>query len=250
MKRINGWFLAALVCLLLAAVFRFAFVGFRFSALLLCALAAVLAFYGLMARWGTRAARVLSVLGAILLGAGFALFMMAEIPVWLYGHSDEDTDAPYLIVMGAAVHGTAPSLSMLERTQAAYGWLIDHPEGVAVVSGGQGNGENISEARAMFDLLTAWGIPRERVLMESLSTSSYENILFSLRVIEDHGGDPLGRVALCSSEYHLHRLCVIARALGCEPVRVAATTEHPALRVNYAVREAFGLWRIWVLGPG
>ena len=250
MKKGRGFFFAAGASLLLAAFFRFALIGYSFSAYLLCALAAVLVFYGLMVRWGTKAAKVLSVLCAAVLAVGLVLFTIAEIRVWRDSRSDADTDAPYLIVMGAAVHGSVPSLSMRERTDAAYEWLVEHPAGVAVVSGGQGRGEDMTEARAMYDLLTARGIAPERVLMESLSASSYENLLFSLRIIAEHGGDPNGRVALCSSEYHLCRLCTIARALGCEPVRAAARTGHISLRVNYAVREAFALWRVWVFGPG
>lgn len=73
---------------------------------------------------------------------------------------------------------------------------------------------------------------------------------FGLALIESHGGDAAGPVALISSDYHMHRLCVVARSLGCEPVRVAARTGYLALRANYAVREAFAMWRIWVLGPG
>ena len=248
MKTGKGWFIAAGVSLVLAAFAGFCLVGYRFSALLLCALAAVLAFYGLMARWHTKAAKVLSVLAAAGLAAGFVLFLITEVPVWRDGRTDENADAPYVIVLGAAVHGSTPSLSMVERTSAALAWLEAHPDGIAVVSGGQGAGEDMSEAEAMYDLLTAWGIAPERLLMETLSTSSYENILFSLRVIEDHGGNPGGRVAVCSSEYHLSRVCLIARELGCQPVRVAAGTGHVSLRLNYAIREAFALWKCRLFG--
>ena len=248
MKTGKGWFIAAGVSLVLAAVARFCLVGYRFSALLLCLLAALLVFYGLMTRWGTKAAKVLSTLAAVGLAAGFVLFMITEVPVWRDGRTDENTDAPYIIVMGAAVHGRTPSLSMVERTSAALAWLDAHPEGVAVVSGGQGAGEDMSEAEAMYDWLTARGVAPERVLMETLSTSSYENLLFSLRVIADHGGDPNGRIAVCSSEYHLSRICLIARELGFEPVRVAARTGHFSLRLNYAVREAVALWKCRLFG--
>ena len=248
MKTGKGWFIAAGFSLIFAAIARFCLVGYRFSALLLCALAAVLVFYGLMVRWHTKTAKLLSILAAAGLAAGFVLFMIMEIPVWRDGRTDEDADAPYIIVMGAAVHGSTPSLSMVERTGAALAWLEAHPDGIAVVSGGQGAGEDMSEAQAMYDWLTARGIAPERVLMETLSTSSYENLLFSLRVIEDHGGNPGGRVAVCSSEYHLCRACLIARELGCEPVRVAARTGHVSLRLNYAIREAFALWKCRIFG--
>lgn len=250
MKRGSGLFLAAGICLLLAAFTRFALVGYQFSALLLCGLAAALAFFGWMRRLGTRAARVLSLLCALCLLAGLVLFAAAEVPVWRDARSDDNTDAPYLIVFGAAVHGSVPSLSMAERTNAAYDWLTAHPEGKAVLSGGQGDGEDMSEAEAMAILLTSRGVDPDRLLLEQNSVSSYENLLFSLRVIAEDGGDPAGRTALCSSEYHLCRLSLIARSLGCEPVRVAARTGHVTLRLNYAVREAFALWKYRLFGIG
>ncbi len=187
---------------------------------------------------------------ALCLLAGFALFAAAEIPVIRDARSDEDTDAPYLIVMGAAVHGSVPSLSMIERTEAALAWLEEHPAGIAVVSGGQGPDEDLNEADAMKDYLTARGVDPARILREPEATSSYENILFSLRVIGENGGDPAGRIALCSSEYHLHRMNLIASSLGCEPVDVAAVTGHISLRLNYFIREAFALWKVWIFGIG
>ena len=250
MTRPRLLFGGALGCLVLAFILRFVAVGFRFSALLFVCLAAVLAFYGLMDRWKTKAAKLLAVAMTAVLAVGLVLFTVAEVPVWRDGRSDEDTDAPYLIVFGAAVHGTTPSLAMTERTDAALAWLTDHPDGVAILSGGQGDGEDVSEAEAMYDWLTARGVAPERLFMETLSTSSYENLLFSLRVIAERGGDPNGRVALCSTEYHLCRLSFLARELGVTPVRVAAHSTHPALRLNYAVREAFALWSCWLFGIG
>ncbi len=246
----RGLFAAAGVCLALAAVFSFLAVGYRTTALCLCGLAAVLIFYGLTRRKPSRTAKRLERLMALCLLAGFALFAAAEIPVIRDARSDEDTDAPYLIVMGAAVHGSVPSLSMIERTEAALAWLEEHPAGIAVVSGGQGPDEDLNEADAMKDYLTARGVDPARILREPEATSSYENILFSLRVIGENGGDPAGRIALCSSEYHLHRMNLIASSLGCEPVDVAAVTGHISLRLNYFIREAFALWKVWIFGIG
>ena len=56
-------------------------------------------------------------------------------------------------------------------------------------------------------------------------------------------------MAFLSSEYHLHRLGWMARRLGCEPKLVAARTTMPVLFLNYAIREAFAMWKLWVFGP-
>ena len=248
MKRGRIHFIAGGICLLLALFLRFAFVGYRFSALCLCGVAAVLFFYGLMAIWHTKAARIIGAAAGLVLIALLGLFFGAEIPVLHDAHSDTNTEADYIIVMGAAVHGDRPSLSMIERTDAALQWLSQHPDGTAVVSGGQGRGENMTEARAMADWLIARGVSPDRILLEDAATSSYENILFSLRIIEENGGDITGRIALCSSEYHMHRLRYIGSELGFQPVMVAGQTGHVSLRINYFLREAAAMWKCRLFG--
>ena len=97
----------------------------------------------------------------------------------------------------------------------------------------------------MFDWLAERGVDPARLILEDRATDSYENIQYSLALL---GPDP-GRVAILSSEYHLHRLEYMAEKLGCEPVPVAARTSNPVMFLNYAVREAFAMWKLWVFGP-
>lgn len=250
MRRAAPWFIAAGCFLILAAFLRFALIGFIVSSMCCVFAAAVCVFFGLMRLWGGRAAKILSVIAAVCLAALLGLFLAAEIPILRDMRSDEDASADYGIVFGAGLRGTEPSLSLEERLTAALGWLSEHPEGVVIVSGSQGPGEAVSEARAMYEWLIARGVAPERVVMEEQAGSSYENLIYSLAVIEALGGGPAGRVAIISADYHMHRLCFLAKYLGCEPVRVAARSQHPALAVNYAVREAFAMWRIWFIGPG
>ena len=42
-----------------------------------------------------------------------------------------------------------------------------------------------------------------------------------------------------TSEYHLYRAKHMARALGAEPVGIAAETTLPTLRIHYFIRAAF-----------
>ena len=68
----------------------------------------------------------------------------------------------YIIVLGAHVQGTRLTLALLERTRRALQYLEENPETKAVLSGGQGEGEDISEAQAMCNYLVEHGIDRER----------------------------------------------------------------------------------------
>ena len=88
----------------------------------------------------------------------------------------------YIIVLGAHVDGTRLSMALLERTRRALQYLENNPDTKAVLSGGQGRGEAVSEAKAMYDYLTGHGISRERLILEERSTNTKENLDFSLEM--------------------------------------------------------------------
>ena len=92
----------------------------------------------------------------------------------------------YIIVLGAHVDGTRMTLALLERARRALLYLEENPGTKAVLSGGKGDGENISEAEAMYRYLTGHGINGDRLMREEESTSTKENLEFSRRKIGDH----------------------------------------------------------------
>ena len=90
-------------------------------------------------------------------------------------------DLDYIIVLGAHVDGTRLTLALLERTRRACQYLKDNPGTRAVLSGGKGSGEAVSEAQAMYRYLTGHGISGARLLKEETSANTRENIAFSLK---------------------------------------------------------------------
>lgn len=141
-----------------------------------------------------------------------------------------------------------PSLSLQDRLDAAYDYLVTYPDAVCVVSGGKGDGENITEALCMFNELTARGIAPERVWMEEQATSTQENIRFSLNLIEEKTGTRPERIGLVSSEYHLYRAGLFAREENVVSYGIPARTSWVSLRINYFLREIAGVWHHIILG--
>lgn len=239
MKRL----MLAAACLVVAAFLKFALIGYGFMAMCFVGLAAVLALYELCVRkrWkGWR--RVLS--AALILG--FAFFIACEMPVLLASRGDDLTEPDYLIVLGAGVNGTVPSLSMRNRLDAALEVMNESPDCIAIVSGGQGQGEDITEAEAMYRWLTDKGIEKERLWKEERSTSTEENLAFSLAMIDDA---ETADIAVVSSEYHLYRAKLLAKENhGLDVFGVAGKTSYPVLKVNYFIREAFAVAYLWVFG--
>lgn len=220
------------VIFLAALVLRFAFTGHNFIAYALILLSALIVVFGLV---GKTVKRFI----ALILALGLVYFAIIEIPIINEASGDGDFDADYLIVLGAAVHGDTPSLSLVERLSAAKDYLTAHPNTAAIVSGGQGGGENVSEAQSMYDWLCANGIDPERIIMEDKATSTYENLKFSREIINARSDN--ATIAVVSSEYHLCRAKLIAKTLDMDIHTVPAHTTYFTVKLNYFIREAFGV---------
>ena len=149
----RGRFWAPAAALLaLGFVFYFAVYGFRFAGVLLFLAAGVVLAFGVVdalrgrfprfSRWATRLGLILVCLGLVL-AAGTAGWVVSA------GHGADDPEAQWVVVLGAGVNGTVPSQALRERLEAARDYLARYPEAVAVLSGAQGDGESITEARCM-----------------------------------------------------------------------------------------------------
>lgn len=222
---------AAAACFFAAAVLRFALIGYETTALLCACLGAALVLGALLPRRGRIVLLLVCCLGA-------ATLFTATAPVLRAAGGDMETDAAYLIVLGAGVNGTAPSRSLADRLAAALDYLTAHPSCRAVVSGGMGPGEQVAEAQVMYDWLTARGISPERIIREERAESTLENLRFSFALIPE---EARASVAVVSSEYHLYRARLLARELGYDVSTLPAPTSLPVLRVNYFLREGLGL---------
>ncbi len=231
-------------CSALAAAglfFRFALRGYVYWGYLCFFLVALIFLHAFLPR----------VLWRVVLGLtclGIVYFCIVEIPIIKNARTDPDAERPYLVVLGAAVYGDRPSLTLVRRLEGARDYLNQYPESIAIVSGGQGKGENITEAQAMRDWLVAHGIAGERILMEPRATSTQENLAYSFAIIEERGDSPDGNVAIVSSAYHLFRAKSMARLQGVEAAGVAAPWGYPMVMLNYFIREAFGITHLWVFG--
>ena len=236
----------ALALVVAALVLKFALVGYSFTAYICVAAAAVLIIMHLLVRFakkGSKKAKTAAIVIACLLAAGLAVFAVSEAFVVKNAKTDERAyGMKYVVVLGAGVNGTAPSLSLYNRLTAALDCLERSPDSVAVVSGGQGPGELISEAECMRRWLVSRGVAPERIVMEPNATNTRENLAFSFAIIAEREGGEVPATAIVSSEYHLLRAKMQAAKLGQENCAgVAAKTTLPVLRVNYFIREAFGV---------
>lgn len=230
---------------ILGAVMSFVFRAYVFSGLLCFGIVGVLLCYRLLCHFYRKKpvlVKTFAIVLTVILGTGV---LAAAVTGGFILHTALSQPTPgqqYLIVLGCGVNGTTPSMSLQDRIDGAYAYLTENPETICIVSGGQGGGEDITEAECMFRELTAMGIAPERIWQEDRSTSTQENLLFSLAVIEEKTGSRPKAVGITSSEYHLFRAGLIAESLGLDAVPVAAQTRRFSLAVNYFLREIAAVW--------
>ncbi len=250
------WTIAAVFAVLAAALRPVS--GMRFSAALCWAVCLSVALYALLDaesaehRWAKRCKRILIALVCI----GFAFFCYLEARVISGAQGDrEPRDVSCVLVLGAGVDGTQPSLTLARRLDATITYLADKPEIPVIVSGCQGKGEAMSEAECMARYLTAHGIDESRIWKEEQASSTRTNFLFSRAMMESRGVDPLSPFAVVTSDYHVARTRYIAESLGIAPdgvVMVSSTLPgsvyYAVLTANYFVREAFTFANEMLLG--
>lgn len=128
--------------------------------------------------------------------------------------ASQPAQADYLLVLGAGIRGDQIPPLLKQRVDAALRYLRTYPESRAIVSGGRGPGETITEAEAMKRYLTQHGIEESRVIKEEESTSTFENLKYTKTILQNNGWSGEDRLVIVTSDYHLFRTRMLARRLG------------------------------------
>lgn len=244
------WILA-LILLLLGAGIYFLIPGYSFTGLVFLGFGALTVCYQLIAMLEQREitlAKLLRTVLTICVCLGLLAAVVTGTVIYHASLGSAGAECTYIVVLGCGVNGTVPSLSLQNRIDAAYAYLSANPNTICVVSGGQGPDEEISEAACMKRELTAMGIDENRIWMEDQSTSTMENLRFSLAVIESHSGSHPETVGVVSSEYHLYRAGLMAADQGVTAVGIPAKTSWFSLWANYHMREIVAVWAYLLLG--
>ena len=119
--------------------------------------------------------------------------------------------------------------AQLERTGKAA---------VLVPSGGKGSDEPIAEAEAISRYLLTQGIPKDKILKETRSTTTLENMKFSKALIETQM--PNAKVAYATTNYHVFRSGIWARRAGLPAEGIGSKTRW-WFWPNAFLREFIGL---------
>ena len=195
----------------------------------------------------SRSAKLTKRVLCVLLALGILLFAALEAFILANDDTDAERVPSAVIVLGAGVYGTTPSMSLRVRLDAALSYVADKAEIPIVVSGGQGNAEDITEAECMYRYLSERGIAEERILREEEARNTRENLDKSLALLAVKGYDTTADIAVVTADYHLARAKVLFATPNFIPVAAKMPRFYWPLTLNYYVREAFGLARALIL---
>lgn len=191
-----------------------------------------------------RMMKVVLLIIAICILAGLLLVAAAVISMERAAKTQTvPADTP-AIVLGCRVKGEVPSRILSERTNAAYDYLQTHEQAVAVLSGGMGEGELISEAECMKRLLLERGIDEKRLLIEDQSVNTQTNLSNSKKLLEETLGETPSQVVIITSEFHEYRAIFHAKQLGFQPVAYASKTGI-SYKIPFYLREIVAVIYTW-----
>lgn len=172
------------------------------------------------------------------------IFIIVFGNILYYGQNSEEKDVSYLIVLGAKVNGTKVSRALRYRLDEAINYMQEYPETKAIVSGGQGEGEDITEAEAMYCYMVEEGIEPYRIIKEDASKNTRENIINSMSLMEKDQGSAM----IVTNSFHVYRAVEIAKKQGMEnPGSLAAPTDK-VLWLHYHVREVLAVIKYKLTG--
>lgn len=121
---------------------------------------------------------------------------------WIYRILPRRRTYDYIIIHGAGLDGPRPTPLLAGRIDKALElWNKQHQHGKFVVSGGQGADEVVSEAQAMRDYLLEKDVPLDAILMEDKSTTTWENLKYSIGIINNDWTAAAGAISADASAF-------------------------------------------------
>lgn len=170
----------------------------------------------------------------VLFAVGILSFLVIEGLVASKLHSEGEANLDYVIVLGAQVHENGPSIVLQYRLDRAVEYLEENPDTMCIVSGGQGKNEPFSEAKGMADYLMEQGIPGERLILETESKTTEQNLRNSMEYVKS--GSTIG---ILTNDFHVFRALQIAKSQGISNYCGIAAGSSPKFLPNNMLREYF-----------
>lgn len=179
-----------------------------------------------------------------LAGVLFSIFLGAIIGV--YGIAAKPKKSDCIIILGCQVRGMSLSQFLEERLNKGIELYNMGFAKYLIVSGGQGPGEDITEAEAMKTYLVSKGIDENNIIMEDKSSNTMENLKNSKLIMDEKD---FSTAIIVSNKYHLRRASIMAKRTGLNASYSGIFVSRYFLNEAYGFfREIPGIIRLYILG--
>ena len=172
------------------------------------------------------------------------LFIFIEYAIVSKSDLKDTNKSDFIIVLGAALNGKVPSYTLSKRLETALMLINQNKNARIILSGGQGPGEDITEAEGMKRYLVSKGVNEENIIKEEKATNTYENILFSSEIIRGFNMDNPS-ITVVTSNFHMYRTMYICKKLNLKATGYAS----PILRISVPLmyfREFFAVVKTYL----
>ena len=139
------------------------------------------------------------------------IIIITSISIYNFGWNSKPVKSDTAIILGCQVYGSEPSPFLKWRCDEGLRLYKDGIVSKIIVSGGKGQGENISEAQAMKVYLVSKGMDESDIIIEDKSASTAANLINSNKIMKQYN---LKTAVIVSNKYHLKRASLIAKSLG------------------------------------
>lgn len=230
------WILLALLCLVYGIVVGTVGSGTWFFVVWL-GLAVVFALFAIAVKMNlwVRLPGIIRKIFLAVICLGLAFFVVVEGCIISKFHEKGQADLDYIIVLGAQVHENGPSVVLKYRLDRAIAYLEENAGTFCIVSGGQGYNEPFPEAEGMAAYLKEHGVSSERILLETESQTTSQNISNSMAYLQEDAS-----VGIVTNDFHMFRALQTAKSQGLQKVCGISAGSVKRYLMNNMLREFFG----------
>ena len=173
-----------------------------------------------------------------------AVFLVCFIAIFSHFSDKGEENLDYIIVLGAQMRSTGPSVVYRYRLEKASEYLNENVDTICITTGAKGVNETVSEGEGGRDYLLSKGIPRERLIAEDKSLDTDDNIANALTIIEAvEGSTDNLHIGIVTNGIHVFRGVHLAQKLTDADICGIAAYMEPQYIPNNVVRECFGILR-------
>ena len=161
---------------------------------------------------------------------------------------DEARPADAIVVFGAAQYNGAPSPVFKARLDHAFDLEERGLAPLVITTGGSGGDPHFTEGGVGRDYLIQRGVAAEKILAETRSETTHQNVQAIARLLQKRGAKSLIAV---SDGFHLYRIKLMCASEGltayASPVPDSPIEADPFKRTLHSWREAF-VSSLWYVG--